>query len=214
MARDLTASVVTGLQDRVVRPVLIGRLDIATDPVTSWTGPGTFAPSGSGDPALDGQIFTGIAPFMKLTDITEDQGIGGPVTITLPAHSLDETLLRQIVNDKRQWRGQKAYLWLGLLTPDQSSVISDPFRIKTGVMVNMFTTRKEGESFISVVIDRDLGNARSAAFRWLDHPRFHSTDTWSTYMVGLANKPQGIERTNYTDPYDGLSDGHFGERED
>jgi len=81
--RDLTAGMSTGLSDRVVRPVLIGRLDIVTDPVIAWTGPGVFAPIGTGDTALDGQTFQPLAPFIDMSSIEEDQGIGGPVTLSL-----------------------------------------------------------------------------------------------------------------------------------
>lgn len=113
--RDITTGMSNALQHRVVRPVLIGRLDIATDPITGWLGPGVFAPTGTGDDALDGQSFDPMGPFVGMDDIQEDQGIGGPVTLSLAGHDLDEALLRQIVRDKRTWRGRDAWLWLGLL---------------------------------------------------------------------------------------------------
>lgn len=193
MARDITSAISTELQSSVITPVLIGRLDIASDPLTAWTGPGTFAPSGSGDTALDGQIFTPVAPFVRLSEITEDRGFGGPVTLTVSGHDLDEELLRQIIRDKRQWRGQGAYLWMGLLDTNQYSVLADPFRIKTGVIVEMKILRSGDEAVVEVIIDEDLGNARSAPFRWQDHPRFFSADTFGTFVVKLANKPAGIE---------------------
>lgn len=192
MSRDITAGMVTGLEDGVVRPVLIGRFDIVTDPLSAWTGPGSLAPTGTGDPALDGEIFVGIAPYLELTDVVEDQGIGGPVQITISGHDIDEELLRQVVRDKRQWRGQPAYLWLGLLNADESTLIADPMRIKTGVMTQMIVLRSAETATVTVTIDTDLGGAKDAPWRWIDHPLFYPADTFSTFIIALFNKPEGL----------------------
>ena len=194
MSRSLNAQTATALQERIVRPVLIGRLDILDDPVYSWTGPGLFAPTGSGDSALDGNVYDPAEAFIDISTIQENQGIGGPVTITAKAHLRDEPLLRQLVRDRRQWRGRPAYLWLGLLDSQEEAVIPYPTRIKTGVMTNMLIRREPDAAQVEIVIDTDLGNARSAEFRWLDHSRYHPDDTWSSYILQLANKPLGVER--------------------
>ena len=195
--RDITAAIDAALLAQGVKRVLIGRLDITSDPVIAWTGPGTFSPTGSGDTALDGQTFAPLSPFISVSNIVEDQGIGGPTTISLAGHDLDEDLLRQIVRDKRAWRGKPAYLWEGLLDVDHFSVLEFPFRIKTGVMIQMTTNRGPEGAVVSVTIDRDLGNARSAPFRWIDHSRFWPADTWSNFMIKLANKPQGFTSSNF-----------------
>ncbi len=198
MARSLTAGMVTGLEAGTILPVLIGRLDILSDPITAWTGHGVFSPTGSGDTALDGQVFVSIAPFIELSDILEDQGIGGPVTLTISGHDLDEDALRQVVRDKRQWRLRNAWLWLGLLNVDEATVIADPVRIKTGIMIQMTVDRRPDGASVTVTVDRDLGNARSGSFRWVDHTRLFPADTWSTFVVELANKPTGFELPEMT----------------
>lgn len=194
--RDLTAGMQTAVQAGVIRPVLIGRLDILSDPVVAWTGPGIFAPTGTGDVALDGQTFQPLAPFLEMSPITEDMGIGGPVTLSLTGHDLDQEALRQVVRDKRQWRGRKAWLWLGLLDADEKTVIASPTRVKTGVMTSMVTVRDKDTAEVRVTIDRDLGNARSAPYRWLDHGRLFPTDTFSAFDIKLANKPAGLEASD------------------
>ena len=194
MSRNLTSGVETALQQDEVLPVLIARLDIVGDPIYSWTGPGLFVPTGTGDSALDGNTYDPAEAFIDLSVIKEDQGIGSPVTITAKAHLRNEPLLRQIVKDKRVWRGQPAYLWLGLLNTNESAVIPNPTRIKTGVISSIIVTRSDDAASIDLVIDTDLGNARSAEFRWLDHARYHPGDTWSSYILKLANKPLGVER--------------------
>ena len=190
--RDLTAGMQTAVQAGVIRPVLIGRLDILTDPVISWTGPGVFAPTGTGDAALDGQTFLALEPWLEMSPISEDQGIGGPVTLSLTGHDLVAEALRQVVRDKRQWRGRKAWLWLGLLDADEKSVIGAPTRIKTGVITSLATVRNKETAEVRVTIDEDLGNARSAPYRWLDHGRLFPSDTFSAYIIKLANKPGGF----------------------
>lgn len=192
MSRDLTSATSTALQQRVVRPVLIVRLDFATDPITAWNGPGIFAPSGSGDAALDGQTFTRVDAVVELSPIKEDQGIGEPVVLTATAHDLDEEALRQVVRDKRAWRGKPAYIWVGLMDSDHATVISDPFRAKTGVMTQMKVMRTAEESVIQITIDDDLSNSRSAPWRWIDHTRTYASDTWSVFVTLLANKPNGL----------------------
>lgn len=194
MSRDLTLGTKLGLEAPDVRPVLIGRLDILDDPVYSWTGPGLFVPTGSGDSALDGNTYDPAESFLDISSIKEDQGIGGPVSITATAHLRDEPLLRQLVKDRRAWRGRPAYLWLGLMNNNDSAVIPYPTRIKTGVMSSMIIERSTETASVIITIDADLGNARSAEFRWLDHARYHPDDTWSSYILSLANKPLGVER--------------------
>ncbi len=191
--RVLHASTSTALGLDQVHPVLIARLDILTDPLTVWTGPGTFAPSGTGDTALDGQIFTGLAPLANISDIIEDRGVGSPTTLEVSGHDLDEDLLRQVVRDKREWRARRAYLWMGLLDTDQFAVIDDPVRIKTGIMTSMQTLRDAETSKVTATIDRDLGRARGAVFRWIDLPQFVSADKFSQFIARLANKSTNFE---------------------
>ncbi len=192
MARDITSGMVTALEAGTVRETLLGRFDILTDPLIAWTGPGTFAPTSTGDAALDGQIFVNMAPYVEMTDVIEDQGIGGPVTMTVSGHDLDFELLKQIVNDKREWRGRSAWLWLGLLNADEASVVPNPMRVKTGVMTHMQVKRDAQGATVTVTIDKDLGRAQDVPWRWLDHVRLFPADTWSSFILELSNQPQGL----------------------
>jgi hypothetical protein len=208
--RTLEAGMLSGLVAQTVRPVLIGRFDIVTDPLTAWTGPGTFAPSGTADSALNGQVFVTLAPFVEVSNIVEDQGIGGPIQISISGHDLDEDLLRQIVRDKRKWRGQPCYLWMGLLNADESTVVADPVRIKTGVMTQMTTQRDEEGATVTVTVDKDLGRANDYPWRWIDHPRLFTGDTFSTFIVALSNKPEGLTDGSIRGPGDADEDGFPG----
>ena len=194
MSRDLTSEMLGAIEAPVIRPVLIAYLDIASDPIAMWTGAGTFQPTGSPDLILNGKSFLPNSAFADMSEIKEDEGIGGPITILLAGDSLDEAALRQIVRDRRQWRGRKAYFWLGLLNENLNAVYEYPVRIKTGIMTRVEVRRGTDDVSIELVVDEDLGNAKTAAFRITDHARIHAGDTFSSFVTELANKPNGLER--------------------
>ena len=195
MTRPMTTAMSTALNQQVIRPVLIAFMDIASDPITMWTGPGAFAPTGSGDSVLDGKTFLPAESVADVSDIQEDQGIGGPVTILLKANDLDTDALRQFVRDRSAWRGRPAYLWMGLFDSTAVAVISSPIRIKTGIMTRVSVVRSEQDVYIELIIDADLQNARSAKFELIDHQRIYPDDRFSAFILELANKPSGLERS-------------------
>lgn len=189
----------------VLQPIYIIRLDIATDPVQVWTGPGIFAPTGTGDTALDGYTFDSAPAVLSLSDAIESSENGSPLTLTAPASELDEVILRQVVRDKRQYQGRKAWIWLGFLdTDDDTSVLSSPpiRRIKFGHMLSISITEDaENGGSASLIVDVDQGRARGRNMRVQDHNRiWDGEDTFGNYVQPLANRPQGItgsaDRTN------------------
>lgn len=196
MTRDMTGAMQTALGLKTIRPVIIAYLDIASDPIAMWTGQGTFLPSGTADSVLNGKTFYPEDAFSDMSEISEDQGIGGPVTVSLKANSLDEDAMRQMVRDRSQWRGRNAYIWMGLYSEGFAAVVADPVRIKTGVMTEVIIKRSAGDVSIDITIDTDLQNAQSAPFRWTDHQRIYSDDQFSAFVHELANKPAGLERQN------------------
>jgi hypothetical protein len=198
MTRSLEAAVASAIAGSVLRPVFIGRLDIADDPVYAWTGPGLYAPTGTDDTALNDITFDPAGSFFEISDITEDQGIGGPVTLRADATDLDQDLLRQVVRDKRKWFGQSAYLWWGLLNETETAVLADPIRIKTGVMTTMNLVRSHESVYVSVTIDHDFRNSKAAPNRLVAHEQLWAGDTYANYLVKLANKPGGLKRLSST----------------
>ena len=181
-----------GLEAPVIRPVLIARFDIEGDPVLGWTGPGLFAPTGTGDAALDGQIFDPQEAPVEITDFVDNQGIGGALTITMAAVDLDKDVLRQLIRDRRKYLLRKAWIWFGLLDDTEAAVLPDPERLKTGVIVSMTRRRLDGEEVVDIVIDEDLGGSSGGELRIIDHERFHSGDTFSSFVLALVNRPSGV----------------------
>lgn len=172
----------------VVRPVVVGFLDIDTDPVRGWTGPGIFAPSGTGDPDLDGETFLSVAGAIDMTEIREDQGMGGAITVTFAAGDMDdEEIFAQLVADRRAFMGRKAKFWRFFLSEDEASVLTDFAVLFDGVMISAKTSRKSGNpATIAVTCDQDTQKSRGVPARWIDHQFHYPTDTFSTFINDLA----------------------------
>ena len=192
-----------------VRPVHIGLLDIKDAPLYGWSGPGAFAPTGTGIDDLDNNIFLSMEGAVHISDINEDQGIGSAITITFAVGEettgfiLGESQLgeddlgepgatvgpgyTQIIDDRRAFQGRAAKLWLGFLSADESSVLPEIEPIFNGVMVNAETNRQSGQvATFSIVCDHDTQKARGAPVRWIDHQVFYPSDTASTFINALA----------------------------
>lgn len=189
------------LQSGILEPVIICRLDVLGDPVLSWSGPGNFAPSGTGDQALDGHVFSSVSGVpVEISDFSQTGNISEPVRIELPAHDLDQVLLRQVIRDNRVWQGRKAWLWLGLLDTDQAGLVGAPIRIYTGYITSINVSINDEESIASVTLDQDLQRSSSRPFRWTEHANIFPGDTASTYVHGLFNRPTGVKGSVNSDP--------------
>lgn len=175
----------------VVRPVYIGFLDFESDPIRGWTGPGTLVPTGTGDADLDSETFYEAAGAVQITDFTEDQGLGGPVTVTFAAGEMDDDdIVLQLVADRRAFMGRKARFWLGFLNAAESAILPEIDAKFSGVMVSAETTRQPGQpATISVTCDQDTQKARTAPVRLIDHQVFYPGDTASTYINNMTRGP-------------------------
>lgn len=171
-----------------VRPVLVGWLDFKDDPVRGWTGPGTFAPTSTGDADLDGETFASAGGAVAITAFSHDQGLGGPVTVTFAAGEMDdEEVFLQIVADRRAYLGRAARFWQFFLSADEASVLPEFEAMFTGVMVHAETSRQPGQpATISITCDQDTQKAFNAPVRWIDHQLFYPGDTASTFINDLV----------------------------
>jgi len=189
----LTVEMNNTLTGGVITPVWIVRLDIPTDPFYAWTGSAIFAPTGTGDTALDGYTFEPLDGLVGISDAVEDGGIGSALTMTAMADGLNEELLRQIVRDKRAWQGKPAWIWLALLNNDDATVIPNPVRYKTGVLTQMSLQDGQEGGVVSITVDVDTGAAAGRTMRVRDHNRLFSDDTFGNFVQKLENRPTGFK---------------------
>jgi hypothetical protein len=196
MLRDMSVAMQTAVDGPVFRPVLIAFLDIQTDPIGMWTGVGTLMPSGTPDSIINGKTFYPLSAFIDVSEIKEDDGIGGPVTVRLKGARLDEDALQQVVADKRQWQGRSAYLWLGIYNAQLNAVLEYPIMVKAGILTRVRVMRSIDSVSVDFTIDEDMGDASGVPFFITNHREFYPSDTFSAYMVKLANKPGGLESSS------------------
>lgn len=172
----------------VVRPVIVGWLDIKDDPVYGWTGPGIFAPSGTGDSTLDSNTFLSVAGAIQISDFREGANGSGGVSLTFSGEDNDAPVIKQIVRDRRAWQLRRAKIWLFFLNQDMATVSPDFTQLFSGIMVNASTARQPGSpATISIDLDLDAGKTQGASARLVDHRRFETTDTFSSYVIDLSN---------------------------
>lgn len=182
------------LSAHIVRPVYVGFLDILSDPVRAWTGPGSFLPVGTGDTDLDGQTFLHAGSVISITPFHDNQDIGSPVTVSMPAGDMeDEEIFQQLIVDKRTWLNRRAKFWEFYLAADHAGVLTDYMTLFDGVMTQAKTLRSPGEpSLISITCDVDTQKAFMAPTRYVDHSVLESGDTFSTYMLQLSRGPLSL----------------------
>lgn len=174
----------------VVRPVLVGWFDFLGDPVYGWTGPGLFAPAGTGDPVLDNNIFSSAEGAVEISDIGESAGGARPVQLSFSAHDNDADVIRQIVKDRRIWQLRKAKIWLFFLMDDEITVHSEFVQIFSGVISQASTARQPGQpATITLDVDADLRAANNAPSRLQDHARDNPADRFSSFLLSIANGP-------------------------
>lgn len=192
MSRDLDPALETALEQPVIRPVWILRLDIEGDPVYIWTGAGDLTITGSGDSALDGYTFVGVGNIGDIGVIQDTQKGSNALKLKLPGVELDKYLLDQIVNLKRVWQFRDAWVWFGLLDSSQSIVIN-PFRIKTGRMDSLTITDDGKEGTVSLVIESHQAyTGRALGTSYSEQKELDATDTSQDYIHDLANKQPSI----------------------
>jgi hypothetical protein len=175
------------LKAPVVKPVFIGFFDITSDPIRAWTGPGTFAPSSTGDADLDGHTFGEAIGIVQVSDFTESQGLADEWSISFSVGDANLDPFTQLVVDRRVFVGRKAVVWRGFLLADESGVSPYINRVFTGVMVGATMERQAGgASIITLTCDQDLQKASQSDARLIDHQFFYPGDTASSFMANLS----------------------------
>jgi len=188
MVRSLHASMQAEVIKPQIKPVWIVRLDIQTDPVYAWTGRGQFVGAGTGDAALDGYTFDGVANFGEISAIKEDNAGSGAVSIKLAGVNIGEEVLDQIINNAYRWQGRRAWIWIGMLN-ETYGIVANPTRIKTGLM-NQLKLVDSGES-ASVLLTIESHQAfisRSTRTRYITQIEIDPADLSQTYIHDLANR--------------------------
>jgi len=192
MSRDLDPTQDTELEQGLIRPAWIIRLDIKDDPVQVWTGVGQLIVSGSGDTALDGFTFEGISDIGEIGAIKDTERGSGALKLKLPAVDIDKILLDQIINVPRIWQFRNAYIWFALLDT-ANNIIINPFRVKTGRLDSISLTDDGSKGTAETTIESHQAYiSRALGASYSEQKEIDATDTSQDFVHDLANKTPGI----------------------
>ncbi|MEM9881173.1 MAG: hypothetical protein AAF862_18045 [Pseudomonadota bacterium] len=174
------------LQADTLRPAWAVHLEIDQDPVSVWTGPGTFAPAGTTDAALNGKVFesVGSAPVIGVGPVTDDDNGVSPLTLAVGGADLNEDGARQFIRDRRSYQGRDAYVWFCLLDVNYSQAFAE--RYYTGAM-SVATLQDGDEPIISLPIDRDIRLVQTPPRKLSRQSEIWPGDTFSDWIVDAAN---------------------------
>ena len=199
MTRTLHPDTKAAAQAPTLWPAWVIRLDIKDDPVLVWTGLGQYLPSATGDNALDGLIFEGIANVGDIGAIVEAREGSQALTLSLAGVDLQDEALRQVVFDERTWQFRQAWLWV-VLCDEDGNPIGKPVRVKRGRMDQMNHEEDDGEGKVSVEIESHQAYVANVLnTRYSEQLEVDPTDTSQDYVHDLANKIAGIgDKTNVT----------------
>lgn len=205
--RDLHVDMAAEVIKPQIRPVWIVRLDIASDPVYVWTGRAQLSPTGTGDAALDGYTFEGLANVGEISAVKEEASGSDTVTLRMPGVNLDEDMLDQIINTPRQWQGRRCWIWLGMVN-EALGIVANPTRVKSGLMDQMKLDDDGSNATVTVSIESHQAFiSRISRTRYSRQRDVDPEDASQDYIHDLANKtpPIGVaSQKQYSDgPYDG-----------
>lgn len=191
MTRGMTTAMETQAQADWNQPVWFVRLDIATDPLIAWTGYGSHTPSGTGDTAFDGFVFEGMGNIANIGAIRDTDSGSAAMNIELPGVDINDTALKEIIQDARLWQWRRAWVWAGYLDTNLA-VVADPTRVKTGRLDTLKIVRKKGVGSLIATIESHQANiSQSQANRLTDQGDIDATDTGMDFLFDLVNKTGG-----------------------
>jgi hypothetical protein len=196
-ARVLDSATITKLQDSGFVPVWFIRLDFQGDPVYINTSLSTISFAGGlgYDPAIVGFNFLGVGNIGTIDAVTDSIDGSQTMNLTLPAVSLSNDYLHQIITNGDLWQRYWAYIWLATYD-NTGALLGKPFRVKTARMDKL-------------VIDIDPDNAKGTLTLSLESQQAYSGDALNTrytdqrqfidpndssqdYVANLANQIPGM----------------------
>lgn len=195
MTRPLENATKTALDQPVLPLAVILYLDIQDDPLYAWSGIGNlvFGPGETGDPSLDGNLFSGTGSIIEVSTVSEGVGGSDALDITMPGVDINEPLLRQLIRDRKRWQFRRAVVWAMVLDPDTGAIEGKPFRIKTGRIDRMPFAENDKQGVVKCKIEgqQAYGNTPLAT-RYGEAIDINPNDVSGKYVHSLANMTAAI----------------------
>lgn len=172
----------------VVRPPFLAWLDILGDPVRATTWEVSIHPTGTGDPDLDGQLFSAVSPTMcEISGVKRATGGTETVTATLSGIVGPDTDLLNVLGDETKWKGRLARLWFLTLNAagDRVGAVVPYY---TGRMVGFGIAGSSKTQTAKITIESYLASLTAASNRtYLDQADFDPRDSSASLTLAVAN---------------------------
>jgi len=172
----------------VVRPPFLAWLDIVDDPIRATTWEVSLRLSGTGDPDLDGQLFSAISPELgSVSGVKRATGGSDTVTATLSGIVGPNSDLLNILADETKWKGRLARLWF-LTLNSAGDRVGAVVPYYTGRMVGFVITGSADQQTAKITIESYLASLTAASNRtYLDQADFVPNDTSASLTLAVAN---------------------------
>ena len=172
----------------VVRPPFLAWLDIVDDPIRATTWEVSLRLSGTGDPDLDGQLFSAISPELgSVSGVKRATGGSDTVTATLSGIVGPNSDLLNILADETKWKGRLARLWF-LTLNSAGDRVGAVVPYYTGRMVGFVITGSADQQTAKITIESYLASLTGASIRtYLDQAHFVPNDTSASLTLAVAN---------------------------
>lgn len=199
MSRPLHSATAAALDAATIYPAWLIRLDIKDDPVFAWTGIGPIVFTGTGDTALDGFVFDGVASAGTISSIVDAANGSQAVTLQLAGVDLNDASLRQVVFNENVWQARAAWMWM-VLFDSSGTMIGAPVRVKTGRMDQMnVEDQNDGTGVVNCQVESQQAYASEALYtRYSEQTEYYAADVSQAYVWDLANQAPVIGQANQT----------------
>lgn len=189
MGIDATAS--AALSEQVIKPVFLGFIDFANDPMRVNTSGADITLTGTGDVDIDGIPFLGLMPdVIDIGPVANRADGTDSLRVTLSALPvLDADAIAEI-NDPANWRGREIRLWRiirNALNVQQGGVQ----HYYTGYMSNLtMPVSPQGQS-LELTVESYLAAYAAPSNRGYEQERYDAGDLSYNASIAIGNNASG-----------------------
>ncbi len=172
----------------VLRPPFLAWLDILGDPVRATTWETSLTLSGTGDPDLDGQLFSAVSPeFGSISGVKRATGGSETVTATLSGIVGPNSDLLNVLGDETRWKGRVARLWF-LTLNSAGDRVGAVVPYYTGRMVGFSISGSADQQTARITIESYLASLTAASQRtYQDQADFVPGDNSASLTLAVVN---------------------------
>lgn len=179
MSRDLTGSMLSGIQAADVRPILLFEGQFDGGFVRFWTGSGTIS--------WDGRSWVGAGQLIGIGDIEENAEVVA-TGITVDLAGVDPALVSVVIGEARQ--NMPGRIWIGLMS-EAGAIVSTPYLAFVG-RLDVPSIQDGAETcVISISYENILGDLqRPREIRYTDEAQraLHPDDRGFEFVTIIQDK--------------------------